>query len=78
VERTATLEEAMQIANRLPPQEKAYLIARLIPSIERDLQLARNTPRKSLRGLWRGLDTTEEELAEARREMWKTFPRGEI
>ena len=36
------------------------------------------TPRKSLRGLWRGLDITEEEIAEARREMWSNLPREDI
>jgi len=34
-------------------------------------------PRKSLRGLWKGSGThiTEEDIAEARREMWGDFPR---
>ena len=51
---------------------------RLVPDIERELKAARPTPRKSLRGLWRGLDITEEEIAEARREMWGNFPRENI
>jgi len=34
-------------------------------------------PRRSLRGLWKDLniDITEEDIAEARREMWGNFPR---
>jgi hypothetical protein len=38
---------------------------------------APRTPRRSLRGLWKDLniDITEEEIAEARREMWGNFPR---
>ena len=34
-------------------------------------------PRSSLRGLWKGMgfDVTAEDIAEARREMWGSFPR---
>lgn len=34
-------------------------------------------PRRSLRGLWKdlGFQVTEEDIAEARREMWGEFPR---
>lgn len=34
-------------------------------------------PRRSLRGLWKDLniDITEEDIAQARREMWANFPR---
>lgn len=34
-------------------------------------------PLRSLRGLWAdfGVDITEEDIAEARREMWRNFPR---
>jgi len=34
-------------------------------------------PLRSLRGLWAdlGIDITEEDIAEARREMWGSFPR---
>lgn len=36
-----------------------------------------NKPRRSLRGLWSDLNfhVTEEDIAEARREMWSGFPR---
>ena len=59
--------------DRLSVVEKVRLIEQLAPRIERELETARPTPRKSLRGLWRGLDITEEEIAEARREMWGNF-----
>jgi hypothetical protein len=34
-------------------------------------------PRRSIRGLWKDLniEITEEDIAEARREMWGNFPR---
>ena len=36
-----------------------------------------NKPRRSLRGLWKGLNVhlTEEDIAAARHEMWGNFPR---
>jgi hypothetical protein len=46
--------------------------------------LARKTPapcaRRSLKGLWAGLevDLTEDDIAAARREMWSEFPRGDV
>lgn len=40
-------------------------------------QPASKTPRRSLLGLWSDLNThiTEEDIAQARREMWGAFPR---
>lgn len=35
-------------------------------------------PRVELYGLFHGFDTTEEEIAEARREMWGEFPREDF
>ena len=78
MERVVTLEEALDLVKQLSPLDKVRLIERLVPDIERELKAARPTPRKSLRGLWRGLNITEEEIAEARREMWSNFPRGDI
>jgi hypothetical protein len=78
MERGVSLEEALDLVKQLSPLDKARLIERIVPDIERDLKAAQPTPRKSLRGLWRGLDITEEEIAEARREMWSNFPRRDI
>jgi hypothetical protein len=78
MERVVTLEEALDLVKQLSPVDKARLIKRIVPDIERELQVAKPAPRKSLRGLWRGLDITEEEIAEARREMWGNFPREDI
>ena len=37
-------------------------------------------PRRSLKGLWagKGIEITEQDIAEIRREMWKDFPREDI
>ena len=75
---TATLENVLALARQLAPVDKARLIERLAPEIARELESKRATPRKSLRGLWRGLDISEEDIAEVRREMWGGFPREDI
>jgi hypothetical protein len=75
---SVTLEEALALVRRLSPADKARLIERIVPDIESELKAARPAPRKSLRGLWRGLDITAEEIAEARREMWGGLPRENI
>jgi len=37
-------------------------------------------PRRKLKGLWAdlGVSISEEDIAEARRELWKDFPRGDL
>ncbi|UCC88725.1 MAG: hypothetical protein JSV81_05300 [Anaerolineales bacterium] len=73
-----TLEEALAFVRQLSPVNKARLIERMVPEIERELRAARSTPYVSLRGLWRGLDMTEDEINQAREEMWSEFPREDV
>ena len=75
---SVTLEEVLASVRQLSPVDKARLIERIVPDIERELKSARPAERESLRGLWRGLDITEEDIAEARREMWGSFPREDV
>lgn len=35
-------------------------------------------PRRSLEGMWKGVDISAEDIDEARREMWGNFPREDI
>ncbi len=73
-----TLENVLELVKHLSPVDKVRLIQGIVADLERELQATQSTPRKSLRGLWRGLDITEEDIAEARREMWGDFPREDI
>ena len=78
-EQTQTnLQAALALARQLSPSEKAQLVEQIVPDLARALQAMPPTPRKSLRGLWRGVDITEQDIAEARREMWGNFPREDI
>lgn len=76
MEHQVTFDEALALVARLPANEKIRLIERIAPQIERELRAAQGKTRKSLRGIWRGIDITEEEIAEARREMWTSVPPG--
>jgi hypothetical protein len=78
VQQGVTLEQVLEAAKQLSLTDKVRLIEQVAPQIEREIQAARSTQRKSLRGLWRGLDVTPDEIAEARREMWGDFPREDI
>lgn len=75
---TVTLEDVLQMAKQLSATDKIRLIERIAPEIERDLQISQPGPRESLRGMWQGLDITDEDIAEARREMWGNFPRDDF
>jgi len=68
-----TLEEVLELAKQLSLADKVDLIAQVTPEIKRELSLV--TPRKSLRGLWRGANITDKDITEIRQEMWANFPR---
>lgn len=75
---TVTLDHVLKLAEQLSPLDKVRLIERVAPQLERDLQAIDDRPRQSLRGLWKGIDLSDEDIAEARREMWSNFPRADI
>jgi hypothetical protein len=80
MERVVTLEEALALVKQLSPLDKARLIERIVPDIERELKTARSTPRKSLWGLCADLGPppSAKEIDQARREEWANFPREDI
>ncbi len=71
-----TLDHVLKPAEQLSPLDKMRLIERVAPQLERDLQTG--GPRQSLRGLWKGVDISAEDIAEMRREMWSNFPRADV
>ncbi|MCU0574796.1 MAG: hypothetical protein MUC41_17665 [Syntrophobacteraceae bacterium] len=74
----ATLERLLELARQLSAVDKIRLIERLAPEIEHELKSYTRTERKSLRGLWRGVDISDEDIAQVRRETWSEFPREDI
>jgi len=73
----ATLAEVTTLARALSPLDRLRLIEALVASLERDWQGQAARPRQSLYGLWRDLGPapSAEEIDEARREAWASFPR---
>lgn len=72
------LYDMLQTVSLLSTIEKLKLIQALTTQIESDLTVTQSAPRQSLRGLWRGLEISEAEIAEARNEMWGHFPKEPI
>ncbi len=73
---TKELEQALALVRRLSSVEKVRLVEQVMAALEKDLTEVH--PRKSARGLWAGIHISEEDIAEARHEMWSGFPRGDI
>lgn len=67
-------QQVLEKLRELPP-EKQREVLDFLESIKEKNGAAK--PRRSLLGLWSDLNVriTEEDLAEARREMWGNFPR---
>ena len=70
-----TIEHEVLQKLRALPLEKQKEILDLVDSLAKGND--KGKPRRSLRGLWKDLDfdVTEEDIDEARREMWGSFPR---
>jgi hypothetical protein len=70
-----TIEQQVLEKLRDLPPEKQKEVLDLVDSLKALDNSKR--PRRSLRGLWADLNihVTEEDLAQARREMWGNFPR---
>ncbi|MCZ7570127.1 MAG: hypothetical protein M5U01_16290 [Ardenticatenaceae bacterium] len=78
MENGVTLDQVLDLVQQLSLVDKVRLIERVAPQIERELETVQPTPRKSLRGLWQGIDITDEDIAAARQEMWGNFPRNDF
>jgi hypothetical protein len=75
-----SFDEIVTLAENLPPLEKVRLVERVMATLEQQLTSTQNLPLKSAYGLWADLNVniSEEDIAEARREMWGNFPREDI
>jgi hypothetical protein len=75
---SVTLEEVLNLAKQLSPLDRIRLIEQITPQLKRDLVVVPSQPRKSLRGIWKGIDITEADIAEVKAQMSSNFPREDI
>ncbi|MBW4506507.1 MAG: hypothetical protein KME64_08360 [Scytonematopsis contorta HA4267-MV1] len=75
-----TLEEVLNLANKLSPLDKVRLIERITPDIKQELITKSMTPRQSLWGLCADLGKapSAEDIDEVRSQEWANFPREDI
>lgn len=77
-ETSVSLAEVLHLAKQLKLVDKVRLIEQVAPQIEQEIAKQVPIPPKSLRGLWRGVDISESDIAEVRQQMWGEFPRKDI
>jgi hypothetical protein len=70
-----SIEEIVVEKLRNLPAEKQQEVLQFVDSLEGNTE--ERKPLRSLEGLWAGMgfEITEEDIAEARKEMWGNFPR---
>ena len=73
-----SLPQVKKLALRLPLRDKIRLIEWIAAQSEHDLQAEPIRARKSLRGLWRNIEIDDNDIDQARTEMWADFPRKDI
>ena len=72
------IEQAVIEKFRALPLERQQEVLNFVEFLEQ--KTTPRQPRRSLEGLWAdlGIQITEEDIAEARREMWGNFPREDV
>ncbi|MBL8164188.1 MAG: hypothetical protein JNJ61_19535 [Anaerolineae bacterium] len=79
-------EQVAVLAQNLSDLDKIRLIEALMATFRHKLEQeteseppkARRSSYGTLAGLWEGVSVSAEDIDEARREMWKNFPREDI
>ena len=81
-EKTITHDEVIQLAIQLPWRERLRLIRQILAELDEQLPLTDkgSEPLRSLYGLWQdySIELTEQDIAQARREMWGRFAEREL
>jgi hypothetical protein len=75
---SVTLNDVLKLAKQLSTLDKIRLIEQITPQLKRDLAATPSQPRKSLRGIWKGVDISDEDIAEVKAEISDNFPREDI
>ncbi|HRJ42878.1 MAG: hypothetical protein KJZ86_20765 [Caldilineaceae bacterium] len=71
-----SVESILKLVSQLAATDKLQLMESLVALIR--AELAPPEAPVSLYGLWKGFSISEDDIAEARQEMWGNFPRDDI
>jgi len=71
-----TVKSILKLVSQLAAADKLQLMESLVALIR--AELAPLPEQVSLYGLWKGVSISEQDIAEARQEMWGNFPRDDI
>jgi hypothetical protein len=74
----AMLDEVMELVEALSPLERVRLVERVMTTLEHELTRQDYAEKRSLLGLWQGTTVTEQDIDEARKDMWGSFPREDL
>ncbi|MCW5862935.1 MAG: hypothetical protein KIT52_07515 [Anaerolineae bacterium] len=72
------LEEVVEMVRSLSPLDKVRLVEEVMTLLQEDLTTKKSGPGRSYYGIWPDASVSAEDIAEARREMWGSFPREDI
>lgn len=80
IDDAVTLEQVLELAQRLSTVDKVRLIERVAPEVERDLARQSRSENGSLLGLLKDLGPapSAEEIDDVRHEAWTLFPHNDI
>ena len=66
--------ERLQQVKQLPPREQLLFAEQILAGLVHQMPVKQQPkPLNSLLGLWQGFTVTEDDIAEARREIWSNF-----
>lgn len=69
-----TSQEMLQNIKQLPWTERLWLVSQVLQEMaQEDPPAETRQPLRSLHGLWQGFTITEEDISQARQEMWGRF-----
>ena len=70
-----TVQEIIQSARQLSWRERLLLVEQILSDLAQQVPDEPETikPLRSLYGLWQGFSITDDDIAQARREMWGQF-----
>jgi hypothetical protein len=72
------LDEVVGMVRGLSPLDKVRLVEEVMTLLEADLAGQRTGPVRSFYGMWPDANISDEDIAQARQEVWGNFPREDI